>query len=245
VSEEIKGRPVVTVASRAALRDWLEAHHGQAEGVWLATYKKHHPDHLPWLEAIEELICFGWIDAVVQRVDDDRSAHLVAPRKPGSAWSAVNKEIVARMRAEGRMTPPGEAAIAVAEANGMWAFLDDVERLEVPGDLAEALGDLRAGLGRAGPGRLNAGRWSGSRRRRRPDTGQADRDVVESAGQGLRPSPFPAVGGGRFPRENVGKTAVFPAGPRVFRLPRRTSFARPWTCLGALEWGVFCVFGER
>jgi uncharacterized protein YdeI (YjbR/CyaY-like superfamily) len=157
--------------------------------VWLATYKKHHPGHLPWLEAIEELVCFGWIDAVVQRVDDDRSAHLVAPRKPGSAWSAVNKEIVARMRAGGRMTKAGEAAIAVAEANGMWTFLDDVERLEVPRDLAEALGDLRRS-GTNGPGRSNAGRWSGSRRRRRPTRDKRIADVVESGAQGARPSPF-------------------------------------------------------
>jgi uncharacterized protein YdeI (YjbR/CyaY-like superfamily) len=166
VSEEIKGRPVVTVRSRAALRDWLVRNHGASEGVWLATYKKHHADHLPWIEAIEELICFGWIDAVVQRVDEDRSAHLVAPRKPGSAWSAVNKEIVARMRAEGRMMPPGEAAIAVAERNGMWAFLDDVERLEVPGTSAKHWGSC-ARSGRAGRGPSGAGRWNGSRRRRR------------------------------------------------------------------------------
>jgi uncharacterized protein YdeI (YjbR/CyaY-like superfamily) len=190
VSEEIKGRPVVTVASRAALRDWLEAHHGQAEGVWLATYKKHHPGHLPWLEAIEELVCFGWIDAVVQRVDDDRAAHLVAPRKPGSAWSALNKEIVARMRAGGRMTKAGEAAIAVAEANGMWTFLDDVERLEVPRDLAEALGDLRP-VWDEWPRSVKRGtlEWIKTAKTR-PTRDKRIADVVESGAQGTRPSPF-------------------------------------------------------
>jgi uncharacterized protein YdeI (YjbR/CyaY-like superfamily) len=190
VSEEIKGRPVVTVRSRAALRDWLVRNHGASEGVWLATYKKHHADHLPWIEAIEELICFGWIDAVVQRVDEDRSAHLVAPRKPGSAWSAVNKEIVARMRAEGRMMPPGEAAIAVAERNGMWAFLDDVERLEVPGDLGEALGDLRE-VWEGWPRSVRRGtlEWIKTAKTA-PTRAKRIADVAESAGQGLRPSPF-------------------------------------------------------
>jgi uncharacterized protein YdeI (YjbR/CyaY-like superfamily) len=190
MSEEIKGRAVVTVRSRAALRDWLAENFGTSEGVWLATYKKHHPDHLPWGEVVEELICFGWIDAVVNRVDADRSAHLVAPRKPGSAWSAVNKEIVARMRAEGRMTEAGEVAIAVAEASGMWAFLDDVERLEVPGDLAEALGDLRA-VWEGWPRSVKRGtlEWIKTAKTA-PTRAKRIADVVASAGQGMRPSPF-------------------------------------------------------
>jgi uncharacterized protein YdeI (YjbR/CyaY-like superfamily) len=190
MSEEIKGRPVVTVRSRKDLRDWLTENQGASEGVWLATYKKHHADHLPWGEAIEELICFGWIDAVVQRVDEDRSAHLVAPRKPGSAWSAVNKEIVARMRGAGLMTEAGEAAIAAAEANGMWAFLDDVERLEVPGDLGAALKDLRA-VWEAWPRSVRRGtlEWI---KTAKTDATRSKRiaDVVESAGRGERPSPF-------------------------------------------------------
>jgi uncharacterized protein YdeI (YjbR/CyaY-like superfamily) len=190
MAEEIKGRPVVTVASRAALRAWLEAQHRQTDGVWLATFKKHHPDHLPWLEAIEELICFGWIDAVTQRVDADRSAHLVAPRKPGSAWSAVNKEIVARMRAGGWMTEAGEAAIAVAERNGMWTFLDDVERLEVPEDLGLALGDLRE-VWEAYPRSVKRGtlEWIKTAKTA-PTREKRIADVVESAGAGLRPSVF-------------------------------------------------------
>jgi uncharacterized protein YdeI (YjbR/CyaY-like superfamily) len=190
MSEEIKGRPVVTVRSRAALRDWLAANHAASEGVWLSTYKAHHPDHLPWGEAVEELICWGWIDAVVNRVDEDRSAHLVAPRKAGSAWSAVNKRIVARMRAEGRMTEAGEAAIAVAEANGMWTFLDDVERLEVPGDLADALGGLRD-VWEDWPRSVRRGALEWIKTAKTEATrGKRVADVVESAAAGLRPSPF-------------------------------------------------------
>lgn len=190
MNEEIKGRRVVTVRSRADLRDWLTENHATSEGVWLATYKKHHPDHLPWIEAIEELICFGWIDAVTQGVDADRSAHLVAPRKPGSAWSAVNKAIVARMRAEGRMTAAGEAIIAVAEASGLWSFLDDVERLEVPGDLAAALGDLRD-VWEGWPRSVRRGTLEWIKTAKTQAT-RAKRigDVADSAGRGQRPSIF-------------------------------------------------------
>ena len=133
MTERIEGRPVVTVPSRAALRDWLAANHAQADAIWLATYKKHHPGHLPWRDAVEELLCWGWIDAVSQKVDDDRSAHLVARRKPGSAWSRVNKDLVESVRASGAMTGHGEAAIAISVENGMWTFLDVLVARQVMG----------------------------------------------------------------------------------------------------------------
>jgi uncharacterized protein YdeI (YjbR/CyaY-like superfamily) len=180
----------VTVASRVELRAWLATHHAVSPGVWLATYKKHHGNYLPWIEAVEELICWGWIDGQVAALDGDRMRHRVAPRKPGSAWSAVNKEIVARMRATGQMTPAGEAAVAVAEATGMWGFLDDVERLEVPGDLAQALGDLRP-VWDAWPRSVKRGtlEWIKTAKTE-PTRLKRIVDVAESAGQGLRPSPF-------------------------------------------------------
>ncbi len=182
---------LVTVCKLAQLRKWLKENHNTKTGnVWLATYKKHHPDYLPWAEAIEELICWGWIDAQVAGLDKDRMKHRIAPRKETSAWSAVNKEIVARMRAEGRMTPAGEAKIAAAEANGMWGFLDDVERLEVPDDLAKALGDARATWDTY-PRSVKRGtlEWiktakTAPTRARRID------DVAQSAAAGLRPSIF-------------------------------------------------------
>ncbi len=182
---------IVTVRSRADLRKWLTNNHeSKAGNVWLATYKKHHPDYLPWLEAVEELLCWGWVDAQVAALDADRMKHRIAPRKETSAWSAVNKEIVLRMRATGQMTPAGEAKIAAAEANGMWGFLDDVERLEVPDDLAQALGKARETWD-AYPRSVKRGtlEWikmakTAPTRARRID------DVSQSAGEGLRPSIF-------------------------------------------------------
>lgn len=124
----------------ADLATWLAANHGSAGSVWLVTFKKAHPDYLPFGEVVEELMCWGWVNSSVRGVDEIRVKHLISPRNDASAWSAVNKEIVARMRSAGRMKPSGEAKIAVAKSNGMWVFLDDVERLEVPADSAAALG---------------------------------------------------------------------------------------------------------
>ena len=135
--------PHIEVRSVVELRAWLADHHATSGSVWLVTYKKSHPDYLPFGEVVEELMCWGWVDSSVRRVDEVRMKHLISPRKETSAWSGVNKGIVERMRAAGRMQPSGEAKVEAAQANGMWEFLDDVERMVVPDDLAEALGSDR------------------------------------------------------------------------------------------------------
>ncbi|WP_139212371.1 YdeI/OmpD-associated family protein [Jannaschia pohangensis] len=183
-------RPLITVASRAVLRDWLADHHGQAGAIWLATYRKHHPDYLPWIAVVEELLCWGWIDAVVRKVDADRSAHLVAPRKPGSAWSALNKSLVETAIASGAMTPAGLARIDAAKANGMWSFLDDVEAGVVPPDLAEALGRHRP-VWDGWPRHVQRGtlEWI-KMAKTQPTRARRIANVVDSAARDLRPSPF-------------------------------------------------------
>lgn len=133
--------PEVEVRSRGDLRRWLEANHDSHGSVWLVTWKKHTDYYVSMGELIEELLCWGWVDSRTRGVDADRSSVLVAPRNPKSAWSAINKAKVEAARASGAMTPAGEALIAEAKANGMWEFLDDVERLERPDDLTAALGD--------------------------------------------------------------------------------------------------------
>lgn len=136
--------PEVEVRSLADLHNWLRDNHATSGPVWLVTFKKAHADHLPWGDAVGELIAWGWVDSSVRALDAARTGHRIGPRNPASAWSAANKAIVARLRAENRMQPAGEALVTAAEANGMWTFLDDVERLEVPTDLATALGPARA-----------------------------------------------------------------------------------------------------
>ena len=185
-----KDAPRIEFPTRAALRTWLSNNHADSGSVWAVTYKKHHPSYLPFGEVVEELICWGWIDSSVRGVDAHRMMHLISPRKDGSAWSAVNKEIVARMRAGGHMPPAGEARIAVAEANGMWTFLDDVERLERPPDLDTALGALVDGW-EAYPRSVKRGtlEWI-KQAKTAPTREKRIADVVASLEAGLRPSPF-------------------------------------------------------
>ena len=182
--------PRIEIRSRADLRDWLAAHHSESPSVWLVTYKKH-TDHYVLFEAlVEELLCWGWGDSQTRGVDADRSSVLIARRNPKSAWSAVNKGLVKAARAAGAMTPAGEALIEAAKANGMWSFLDDVERLERPADLDAALGE-RVAAWEAWPRSVKRGtlEWI---KTAKTDPTRAKRiaDVVTSIDAGLRPSPF-------------------------------------------------------
>jgi uncharacterized protein YdeI (YjbR/CyaY-like superfamily) len=133
--------PEVEVASRPALRDWLAENHDRAAGVWLVTYKRADPDrYLPYDAIVEECLAFGWVDSLPRAKDERRGMLWIAPRKPGSNWSRANRERVARLEAASLMAEAGRAAVARAMADGTWSALDAVEALEVPPDLAAALG---------------------------------------------------------------------------------------------------------
>jgi len=183
--------PLVTVRNRADLRDWLAANHATSGTVWLATFKRHHPDYLAWESLVEELLCWGWIDSLPRTVDADRTAHLIAPRNPGSAWSAVNKAHAERAIASGVMTPAGQARILAAKANGMWDFLNDVEALLDPPDLTAALQGRAAEVWAAHPRSVRRGTLEWIKMAKTPAT-RATRiaDVASSAAQGLRPRIF-------------------------------------------------------
>ena len=129
----------VGITSRAQWREWLERHHGRTEGIWVVTYKKGRGPYVGYDDLVEEALCFGWIDSLGRRVDDDRTQLLMTPRKPRSKWSRPNKERVARLTAEGRMAPAGLATVELAKQSGTWEALDAVENLEEPADLAAAL----------------------------------------------------------------------------------------------------------
>src|SRR5512141_2550132 len=132
--------PHVHADDRETWRAWLEANHATARGAWLVTWRaRSGRDGLDYEAAIEEALCYGWVDSTGGRYDDDRGKLYFAPRKPRSVWAASNKARVERLMAEGRMTPAGLAVIERAKANGSWQLLDSVERLEVPDDLAAAL----------------------------------------------------------------------------------------------------------
>lgn len=127
-------------ADRAEWRAWLAEHHTDSDGLWLAIGKKGGTrTKLTYDEAVEEALCFGWIDSTVRRIDDDRFKQLLTPRRAGSIWSAPNKERVRRLEEAGLMTDAGRAVIERAKADGSWDLLTDVEALVMPADLVEAL----------------------------------------------------------------------------------------------------------
>ena len=104
-------RPATFFSGPEEFRRWLEEHHATATELWMGLNKKHvTPRGLTWAEAVEEALCFGWIDSQMQPVDADANRQRWTPRRRGSTWSRVNVDIVERLIADGRMTPAGIAA---------------------------------------------------------------------------------------------------------------------------------------
>ena len=134
------GRPMVHPKTRREWRAWLARNHAASSGVWLVTYKRETgKPRVEYDEAVEEALCFGWIDSRTNKLDEKRSLLWMSPRKARSGWSRTNKERVERLERQGLMTEAGRAAVATAKENGAWAALDAVEALELPEDLARAL----------------------------------------------------------------------------------------------------------
>ncbi|MCI0344519.1 MAG: YdeI/OmpD-associated family protein [Chloroflexi bacterium] len=132
--------PWVETDDRAVWHRWLATNHATSTGAWLVTWRSASGRAgLAYEAAVEEALCFGWVDSTAGRVDAERSRLYFAPRKARSPWSASNKARVARLIEAGLITPAGLAVIEAAKANGYWSILDSVERLEIPVDLAKAL----------------------------------------------------------------------------------------------------------
>lgn len=130
--------------SRQAWHDWLVKNHGTAKEIWLAYYKKGSgKTSVTYREALEEALCFGWIDSVICRLDEERYAQKYTPRNVKSVWSAANKARIEKLVAEGRMAGPGLAKVEAAKRNGSWDKLNEVDRIglggDLPPDLVEAL----------------------------------------------------------------------------------------------------------
>jgi uncharacterized protein YdeI (YjbR/CyaY-like superfamily) len=127
--------------NREEWRKWLEQHHDSASELWLVYYKVHtKKESVKYGEAVEEALCFGWIDSKVRKIDDEQYMQRYTPRKEGSNWSESNKKRVQKMIRAGRMTPAGMAKIESAKNDGSWDRLDDIDRdITVPEDLKAAL----------------------------------------------------------------------------------------------------------
>lgn len=129
------------VADPAQWRAWLEEHHADSPGVWLILTKKGGTKTtMTWQSALDEALCFGWIDGQARRRDDETSYQRMTPRGPRSTWSARNVGHIERLEGEGRMTPAGRAAVDAAKADGRWdrAYAPPSEAV-VPDDLAAAI----------------------------------------------------------------------------------------------------------
>jgi uncharacterized protein YdeI (YjbR/CyaY-like superfamily) len=151
--------------TRAQWRDWLARNHATSPGIWLVTWKKASGrPHLAYDDIVEEALAFGWVDSQPRTVDDQRSARLLTPRKPGSNWSRLNKQRVERLTAAGLMQPAGLAAVAAARANGRWTALEAAENLAEPADLAAAWTPTPppATTGTPSPGPRAGPSWNGS-----------------------------------------------------------------------------------
>jgi uncharacterized protein YdeI (YjbR/CyaY-like superfamily) len=127
----------------AAWRRWLEENHATVPAVWLVlTRKGGTVTSLTYDDALDEALCFGWIDGQARRRDEETSFQRMTPRGPRSRWSARNVDHVARLTAEGRMTPAGLAAVEAAKADGRWeAAYSGPATAQTPPDLAAALAE--------------------------------------------------------------------------------------------------------
>jgi uncharacterized protein YdeI (YjbR/CyaY-like superfamily) len=99
------------VKTRRQWRAWLKKHHASSPGVWLELYKAHTGvKSIPYEDMVRELLCFGWIDSIVKRLDDNRYALKVTPRRPASKWSGINRKRWLELRSAGLLAPAGLAA---------------------------------------------------------------------------------------------------------------------------------------
>jgi uncharacterized protein YdeI (YjbR/CyaY-like superfamily) len=126
-------------ANRQEWRQWLKLHHDKEQAVWLIYQKKMSgKPSVTWSEAVDEALCFGWVDSKKKTIDEASFMQFFCRRKPKSTWSKINKEKIVRLSAEGLITKAGLACIEAAKQNGSWKLLDEVEELAIPTDLHTA-----------------------------------------------------------------------------------------------------------
>lgn len=132
--------PSIHPESRAVWRQWLAEHHATQKSVWVKIYKKaSSTPSVTYDEAVDEALCFGWIDSSVKKGDDEYRLQFFARRNPKSNWSRVNKAKVEKLTEAGLMTEAGQALIDLAQQTGTWTALDEVENLVCPPDLQAEL----------------------------------------------------------------------------------------------------------
>jgi uncharacterized protein YdeI (YjbR/CyaY-like superfamily) len=129
----------VEIKSSSELREWLLMNHTQKESIWLVTYKKEITEkYVSVQEVLDQLLCFGWIDGIRRKLDQERTMQLIAPRKV-EHWSQTYKLRFAKLEELGLIHQSGFNAVETSKKAGLWNFMDDVDNLIIPNDLQEAL----------------------------------------------------------------------------------------------------------
>lgn len=132
----MKDLPELYFTTATEWRAWLDQHYDNAKGVYLIFCKVDSGiPSMRWEEAVRVALCYGWIDSTVKKIDEHRRRQYFCPRKPKSVWSKVNKQHIQELTSLGLMHPSGLQAIEIAQANGSWVALDDVENGVIPKDL--------------------------------------------------------------------------------------------------------------
>ncbi len=175
-------------------RNWLKENHVKEDSIWLIFYKKSSPDHnITWSDAVDEALCYGWIDSTKKSIDDSKYVQYFCKRKPKSNWSKVNKEKVRALIEQGLMKEAGFKSITVAKENGSWSYLDAVEAVLIPEDLQEEFknhegsGDYFTSLSKSNKKILLY--WIVSAKRKETRRKRV-KEVAENAGQQMKPKQF-------------------------------------------------------
>jgi uncharacterized protein YdeI (YjbR/CyaY-like superfamily) len=180
--------------SRADWRKWLDKNHQTKQSIWLVYFKSSTKvASLTWSEAVDEALCFGWIDSTKKTIDEERYMQYFTRRKPSSTWSKINKDKVANLIQNKLMTEAGFDSIKTAKQNGNWALMDDVENLIIPEDLRIALSKNEPSLDffQSQSKSIKKGMLHWVVVAKRPETRQRRiAEIAQAAAKGTRPSQF-------------------------------------------------------
>lgn len=175
-------------------RKWLMKNHITSQAVWLIMYKKQTGmPSLNWNDAVDEALCFGWIDSTARPIDGEKYKQYFTKRKPQSTWSKINKIKVEQLINDGLMADAGLSIIEMAKHNGSWTILDEVEELIIPEDLEAAFKKYKGskayfeGISKS----IRKAMLQWLVLAKRPETRQNRiNEIAELAGKGMRPKQF-------------------------------------------------------
>jgi len=129
------------ISNRKEWRKWLQENHSSVKEVWLVYYKKHTgKPRIPYEDAVEEALCFGWIDSTIKKIDDEKYCQKFTPRNYKSNWSELNKKRVAKLIKQNKITKAGMSKINAAKKNGEWNKKEErVQEYKMPAELSQLL----------------------------------------------------------------------------------------------------------